>query len=156
MPDDDLSDSPPYMELSDDEDDSNYCPAGSHLCPRNHVRQGSKVAPKRASQPVSVEYCHSCSNGSPELRAKSHSVDVARSASSNALINREKDVTMVTDHMTDGACTAQGTNVHTATDASGGETVPHSSLDSLPLMLSLTPSDTIPLPLSGCTANSLH
>lgn len=138
MPDDDLSDSPPYMELSDDEDDSNYCPAGSNRCPPNHVGRGSKAAPKRASQPVAVEYCHSHSNGSPGIRTKSHSVDVTRSASSNGLTSREKENATVTDNLTDGVCTGQDTKVHTATDASRGKTMSSSSPYSLPLSFLLS------------------
>ena len=67
LPDDDLSEAPPYMELSDDEDDSNSCtPSGG----------GASRGPGRAvSDPIPEELLHSHSNGSMGTRLKSPSVE---------------------------------------------------------------------------------
>ena len=67
LPDDDLSEAPPYMELSDDEDDSNSCtPSGG----------GVSRGPGRAvSDPIPEELLHPHSNGSMGTRLKSPSVE---------------------------------------------------------------------------------
>ena len=87
LPDDDLSNSPPYMELSDDEDDSNCSASCGEI----------RVPERTVSGPIlSRHSVHSRSNGSSRNSPSCEDIDSASQMEGSKGQEGEESVTVVT------------------------------------------------------------